>query len=464
MSPSDVSLLQELSSPQLSQKTILEGVPANELRLALSEKWPFLWLDSREGGQHHLLLGHKWQISNYPSGCRLEIDGQEKTIETTPNLSNLFDALHSHWLPSQSGGLKLGFFISYEAGWESEVRRHPRPTDADLPLWSIFCPEEVLTLNQSGQLSHLHGENPRFNLSALSNPPRKNYAKGVQLRALQTQEDYVTKVLSLKEHIRQGDSFQVNLSQTIHGEGSVHALDWAKHAIEKEGGGFSALWYENDFKVMSLSPERLLRIEGRRLITRPIAGTLPRHPKPSPENLKAFAEHPKELAEHNMLIDLERNDLGKVSQPGSVEITEQLTIETLPHVHHLVSQVEGTLEEGVGYGEALSAVFPGGTITGCPKLETMHLLDTHELGPRGPYTGSLGFLSQETLDSNILIRSALVKDDEVIMRFGGGIVWDSDPEKEYLETIAKSRGIVQSLIEGGASVDPDHRSLRQFFS
>jgi len=453
----------ELPSPLLTSCTKLAEATVEELRNSLPEGVPFLWLDSRSSGEHHLLLGRTWDLCRYPDRWSLKVDGKERRLKSKPSFCEAINVLHANWLPRQAEGLELGFLLSYEAGWEGEERRHPRPTDPELPLWTIFCPREVIVLKASGELHHLHGEAPLFRLSSVKGAPGRNFAKGVRLRAFESREEYLGKVISLKEHIRQGDSFQVNLSQALGGTGCVKALDWARYAIPAEGGSFSALWQDPLFQVMSLSPERLLRIEGERLITRPIAGTLPRRAGERPEDLQVFATHPKELAEHNMLIDLERNDLGKVSRPGSVNITELLTVETLPHVHHLVSQVEGQLEEGVGYGSALSAVFPGGTITGCPKLETMHLLDTHETGPRGPYTGSLGYVSANSLDSNILIRTALVRGNEVTMRFGGGIVWDSDPEKEYLETIAKSRGIVQSLLEGGAILDPDHRSLRQFF-
>ena len=153
----------------------------------------------------------------------------------------------------------------------------------------------------------------------------------------------------------------------------------------------------------------------------------------------AFKQHPKELAEHNMLIDLERNDLGRVCVPGSVEVEEYLTTETLPHVHHLVSQVRGKIKPHLGCGDAIMAAFPGGTITGCPKLETMHIIDAIELGPRGAYTGSMGYLSPEGFDLNILIRSAQMVNGQCEMRFGGGIVWDSKPDKEFDETLAKGQ-------------------------
>jgi anthranilate synthase component 1 len=210
------------------------------------------------------------------------------------------------------------------------------------------------------------------------------------------------------------------------------------------------------FKLMSLSPERLLKGESTgKLITRPIAGTLPKDPSSS-KKLEQFKTHPKELAEHNMLIDLERNDLGKVCEIGSVQVEEYLAIETLPHVHHLVSQVVGQKNKNIQPGTAIFATFPGGTITGCPKLETMHILRELEEEDRFAYTGSMGYLAPDHFDTNILIRSATIMDQHLTMRFGGGIVWDSDPEKEYLETLAKAKGLFRSLIEGGAQIDPHH--------
>ena len=147
-----------------------------------------------------------------------------------------------------------------------------------------------------------------------------------------------------------------------------------------------------------------------------------------------------------MLVDLERNDLGRICRPGSVQVVERLQVETYAHVHHIVSAVEGRLRFDVGAAEILSALFPGGTITGCPKVRCMQIIAELEGEARGPYTGSMGYIScHGRMDFNILIRTALLKEREVLFRAGGGIVADSDPVRELAETRAKAKGLLRAL-------------------
>ncbi|MGA7825426.1 MAG: chorismate-binding protein, partial [Steroidobacteraceae bacterium] len=190
------------------------------------------------------------------------------------------------------------------------------------------------------------------------------------------------------------------------------------------------------------------RIEGRRVDTRPIAGTRPRSRLPSADaaEMSALAAHPKERAEHIMLIDLERNDLGRVCEAGSVRVDELMSIESYAHVHHIVSNVGGVLRSEITPIGALRAVFPGGTITGCPKFRCMQIIAELEGVGRGAYTGSLGYLTRDgRLDVNILIRSMALADRRVEFRAGAGIVADSDPERELEETRAKARGLLRAF-------------------
>jgi len=180
--------------------------------------------------------------------------------------------------------------------------------------------------------------------------------------------------------------------------------------------------------VLSSSPERLLRVRGGLAETRPIAGTRPRGGSVADdERLKTeLVAHPKERAEHIMLIDLERNDLGRICRPGSIEVNEHMALESYAHVHHIVSNVRGRLQEDVTPGQAIRAVFPGGTITGCPKERCMAIIAELEGEARGAYTGSMGYLNHDgDLDLNILIRTITVHDDEIVLRAGAGLVVDS---------------------------------------
>jgi anthranilate synthase component 1 len=182
--------------------------------------------------------------------------------------------------------------------------------------------------------------------------------------------------------------------------------------------------------------------------TRPIAGTRPRTRRPGGDAAEAAAlvAHPKERAEHIMLIDLERNDLGRVCEAGSVRVDELMVTETYAHVHHIVSNVRGRLRPDVTPVGALRAVFPGGTITGVPKFRCMQIIAELEREGRGAYTGSLGYLSRSGgMDLNILIRTLTLRDGRITFRAGGGIVADSDPERELEETRAKARGLLAAL-------------------
>jgi len=199
--------------------------------------------------------------------------------------------------------------------------------------------------------------------------------------------------------------------------------------------------------VLSSSPERLVSVRGNVASTRPIAGTRARlGGDDDVARLRELIGHPKERAEHVMLIDLERNDLGRVCVPGSVVVDELMTLESYAHVHHIVSNVRGTLRPGVSPGAIIRAVFPGGTITGCPKVRTMQIIAELEGVGRGAYTGSLGYLNTDgDMDLNILIRSLEMRAGSLCFRAGAGIVADSIGERELDETRAKARGLLRAL-------------------
>ncbi len=207
-----------------------------------------------------------------------------------------------------------------------------------------------------------------------------------------------------------------------------------------------ALW--DGVAVLSSSPERLVEVRGRAVQTRPIAGTHARavdRALDEAQRQRLLASF-KERAEHIMLIDLERNDLGRVCEPGSVEVDELMQIESYAHVHHIVSGVRGRLRADAGPGDVLRAVFPGGTITGCPKVRAMQIIGELEGVGRGPYTGAMGYLSRDgRMDMNILIRSMICDGRDVSFRTGAGIVADSKPASELAETRAKARGMLLAL-------------------
>jgi len=217
-------------------------------------------------------------------------------------------------------------------------------------------------------------------------------------------------------------------------------LAWRRHKVITYAGyiiGFPAD-----------TPERLVRVDGRQVDTRPIAGTRPRSRRPEAESaeMSELAAHPKERAEHIMLIDLERNDLGRVCAGGSVRVDEYMSVETYAHVHHIVSNVSGRLRNDVSPIGVIRALFPGGTITGCPKVRCMEIIAELEGTGRGAYTGTIGYLNRDgSCDLNILIRTITAHRGTLGFRAGAGIVADSSPEHELAETRAKAEGMLRAL-------------------
>jgi anthranilate synthase component 1 len=252
------------------------------------------------------------------------------------------------------------------------------------------------------------------------------------------------------EYIAAGDVYQANLSRAwrarLH-EG-VRPQHLYQRLRETNPAPFSGIVQLDGITVVSSSPERLVSVRDGWVSTRPIAGTRPRGQTAAADIdlARELHAHPKERAEHVMLIDLERNDLGRICEAGTVSVDEFMTIESYAHVHHIVSNVRGRLRATATPGEVLAAVFPGGTITGCPKVRCMEIIAELEGTARGPYTGSLGYLNRDgSMDLNILIRTLEVAGDRLSLRAGAGIVADSNPERELAETRAKARGVLRAL-------------------
>jgi len=273
------------------------------------------------------------------------------------------------------------------------------------------------------------------------------------VRAVREEDPHVhlDRIRHALEYIRRGDTYQVNLSRRWEADYSREPNRAALYARLRNTNpapfsGLCAL--DNQRAVISSSPERLVHARHGKVHTRPIAGTHPRFADAvlDRQQRSALHAHPKERAEHVMLVDLERNDLGKICRPGTICADELLAVESYPHVHHLVSNVSGVLNIQVTPGNIIRALFPGGTITGCPKVRTMQIIAELEDEPRRAYTGSMGYLNRDgSLDLNILIRTLCLDRQQVTLRAGGGIVADSIPEREIEETRAKARGMLDAL-------------------
>lgn len=253
----------------------------------------------------------------------------------------------------------------------------------------------------------------------------------------------------IKDYILAGDVFQVNLSRQWEVDVKNAPAPNVYRALRQANPApFAAYADFGDWQVLSSSPERLVTSDGEHVATRPIAGTR-RRSSDTEKDLALIRElqaHPKEVAEHIMLIDLERNDLGRLSQPGSVAVDELMAIETYQYVHHIVSNIRGRLQPDTSPLEIFAATFPGGTITGCPKIRCMEIIAELEQTPREAYTGSLGYINRDgRLDCNILIRTFVQQGERLRFRAGAGIVADSAPEKELTETRHKAKGLLKAL-------------------
>jgi anthranilate synthase component I len=252
------------------------------------------------------------------------------------------------------------------------------------------------------------------------------------------------------QYIIDGDIFQANLSRLWQASFS-HETDPVSlyHKLSQTNPApFAAMIKLGNHYVLSSSPERLVSVDQGIIETRPIAGTHPRGKTltEDKELSNILIKHPKERAEHVMLIDLERNDLGRVCQPGSIRVDDQMIVESYQHVHHIVSNIRGKLKPELSVKNVVHAVFPGGTITGCPKVRCMQIISELEQTARGAYTGSLGYISDHgRMDLNILIRTMVLNNRDLSFRAGAGIVHDSITEKELSETRHKARGMLNAL-------------------
>jgi para-aminobenzoate synthetase component 1 len=263
-----------------------------------------------------------------------------------------------------------------------------------------------------------------------------------------THQEYVTAVEKARQYIIDGDIFEVNLSQRFEAKLSITPYELYKRLRQINPAPFACYLGFDEVSVVSASPERFLRIRGDWVETRPIKGTRPRGKTPEEDEAlaKELLGSAKDRAENIMIVDLERNDLGRVCRFGTVKVTELAILEVFPTVFHLTSTVVGRLREGKNGIDLLKASFPGGSITGAPKVRAMEIIDELEPTRRSVYTGNIGYLSfNGDLDLSIVIRTFLAKGRKAYFQVGGAVVYDSDPEVEYQETLDKARALVNAI-------------------
>ena len=386
---------------------------------------------------------------------------QEKIVLKNLNDFDFLNEIDS-LLKEENKNLDLPFvggwfiYLSYELIGQIEPILSSKNHKSNLPIaYAVRVPTAIYIDHKLGKtfIFDEEDDNSRINqiledINALEKIPNKAI-NGVTFE--ENEEKFLDGVKSSLNYIFEGDVFQVNLSRkwTFNLNSKLDSSIIYNKLKKANPAPFSALIQFEGFSIISSSPERLFKSTNGVLETRPIAGTHPRGKGDldlvQKENL---ISHPKEIAEHVMLLDLERNDMGRVCEYGSVFVNEIMTLESYPFVHHIVSNIKGNLREDVGIKEIVKALFPGGTITGCPKVRCMEIISELEQMPREAYTGSVGYLSNNgMMDFNILIRSFIQQGKALTFRAGAGIVYDSEPINELAETRHKAQGLIKVFQE-----------------
>jgi anthranilate synthase component I len=284
--------------------------------------------------------------------------------------------------------------------------------------------------------------------AAVPQAPPRGPSEAPEFTSNMTREQFEANVSRIIEYVHAGDAFQVVPSQRFSARSPVEAFSIYRGLRTVNPSPYMYFLEFGDFQLAGASPEPLVKVTGRRVETRPIAGTYPRGASEEEDRRRAdeLLRDPKERAEHVMLVDLGRNDLGRVSEYGSVSVDELMIVEVYSHVLHIVSQVSGRLRDGITAMDALRAVLPAGTLSGAPKVRAMQIIDELEPHKRGSYGGAIGYLGfTGDLDTAIHIRTVVVKDGLVHVQAGGGTVADAKPEYEYEESVHKARAIFQAV-------------------
>ena len=277
----------------------------------------------------------------------------------------------------------------------------------------------------------------------------RNQKSKINLKANITKEKYLSKIEEIFEHIRKGDIYQANFTHQFSGKFKGDAFNLYQSLRIKNPAPFACFYPINEHQyILCSSPERLFQVQNGKITSSPIKGTIRRDEDPFiDQKLKNdLLNSSKDAAELAMIIDLIRNDVGKISEYGSVKVLAFKKLESFQKVHHLIGTIEGKLKPETTVKNIFEALFPGGSITGAPKIRSIEILNTLEENPRGPYTGSVGYIDiRGNMDFNIMIRTILIDHDSISLQVGGGIVIDSNPYCEYEETLHKAQAIFDAL-------------------
>ncbi|MDP9007595.1 MAG: aminodeoxychorismate synthase component I [Pseudomonadota bacterium] len=441
--------------------------------LELVAQFPELYPGLLESGSISVSLSARFDILPFASGERLVLDANHRLLGPHAGAEGFLRALEDWWKslqPGEPGGVSSGasaeapglpftggwlLYLGYELASEIEPCLALPPSSDPVVALALRAPAAWLRdrstgagwlVAEPGCEAMLDDFEQRVRHLRAAAPPR-----GAVFQI--TEEDpakFLAAARRALEYTAAGDVYQTNLSRQWQATASrpVSPVAIYRRLRSTNPSPFAAILRYEDFALLSSSPERLLAVREGVVSTRPIAGTRPRGPTPTDDEalIRSLLDNEKERAEHVMLIDLERNDLGRVCIGGSVQVDEYMSIETYAHVHHIVSNVSGRLRSGVSPTDVIRALFPGGTITGCPKIRCMQIIAELEEYGRGAYTGSIGYLNRDgSCDFNILIRTITAQGTTFKFRAGAGVVADSVPGQELAETRAKAEGLLRAL-------------------
>jgi anthranilate synthase component 1 len=453
----------------LITRVLVPGVALRVLAESAPERYPVFFDSAAQGPLARFSLLATAPAASLTLDSEGHLDAQGVEIANGGFLDNLKSWTARESAPRAPGLSALPFaggwfvYLGYEVAAEIEPRLTLPPADSPYSAFALrvttfavhdLGDDAVHVVTEDGDTD----AHARL-IAGLESAARLEPMDSTPLRLASLDEDaperFLAQVRAAQEHIAAGDIYQANLSRdwrlTLADAGDAPRAYAALRAANTAPFAARVTWRGQS--LLSSSPERLLRISGRDISTRPIAGTRARqaakeggsHDQDRRDTIE-LVQHPKERAEHVMLIDLERNDLGRVCEAGSVVVDEYMVTESYAHVHHIVSNVRGRLRAGTTAVDALRALFPGGTITGCPKVRCMQIIAALEGRGRGAYTGSLGWLGTDgDADFNILIRTLTQRGARLELRAGAGIVADSVPERELEETRAKARGMLRAF-------------------
>ena len=421
-----------------------------------------------------------YEIQTWLENQQTESITVDDPLEWVQNYYDSFKIAEVDGLPRFNGGL-VGYFgydtIRYI---EPRLAKTSKPDELGTPDILLMVSDEVVVFdNLSGKLHvivHVDpNENNAFNqgqarLDELVNMLDKPLARHVNSHSVKvneadfvsgfTQQGYEDAVRRIKEYIVDGDVMQVVISQRLSIPFKSRPLDLYRALRSLNPSPYMYYMDLNDFHIVGSSPEILVRLEDGVVTVRPIAGTRPRGKDEAEDKAleKDLLADPKEIAEHLMLIDLGRNDTGRIAEIGSVELTEKMTIERYSHVMHIVSNVIGKLQKGMSAIDVIRATFPAGTVSGAPKIRAMEIIDELEPVKRGVYSGAVGYLGWGgSMDTAIAIRTAVIKDQQLHIQAGAGIVYDSVPTNEWDETMNKGRAVFRAVAMAEAGLDGAHQ-------